>query len=274
MMKLRRLPGILWHPHQKLWNWSLVWHLSRLPAGNMMVSVVICIDSLLLGIYVLGRRLRKVGLQGRLPSSALYVDCGTHVAGLEVVAISRWFGERFALIAFEASEEHYHAASRNLENVPALDLRHHALVGASYAESTIKLYKTNGAGKDDSLFAQRGERYEIVPAIRLSTVLREFYRKHGEIPTILRMNIEGAESFVLDDLAAAGMLSRIAGFYGMWDDLSKIDPAGDRAFRRFLRSRGIHRITFNERDLQYSLRKWAIRFDIRTSLMHAASSSA
>jgi hypothetical protein len=103
--------------------------------------------------------------------------------------------------------------------------------------------------------------------VRLSEVLGRFYKAHGEVPTLLRMNIEGAEPFVIDDLIAHGIRSKISGFYGMWDDISKIDPSKDAIFRRVLRANAIRTVTFNDRDIGHPLREWCIRYDLATSLL-------
>ena len=65
------------------------------------------------------------------------------------------------------------------------------------------------------------------------------------------------------------MADRVDGYYGMWDDLSKIDPERDAGFRRLLRRAGIHPIAFNDRDLAHPIRVWAIRYDLTTSLAAA-----
>jgi len=75
------------------------------------------------------------------------------------------------------------------------------------------------------------------------------------MPVILRMNIEGAEQFVIQDLIDAGLHRSIDGYYGMWDDLSKVDPSAAKTFRRLLRDNGISTITFNDRDLETSARR-------------------
>jgi len=97
--------------------------------------------------------------------------------------------------------------------------------------------------------------------------MQRFLDDHGPMPIILRMNIEGAELFVVEDLIAAGMTKMIAGYYGMWDDLSKIDVRRDREFRRLLRMHSIATLTFNDRDSEVPLRLSAIRYDIVTSLI-------
>ena len=261
---------ILWHPHQKLWNRALTDRVARLPAGGRLVREVQRLDSVMLLIRVIARRGRRLGPSGlfrtpRLPDRALYVDCGTHRAGAEVLLVREWFGDRISIMAFEASADHIQHARRALASSHA-DLRQVALVGPRATAETVKLYKAGWEGRGDSLFAERGTEYEEVPAVRLSTVLSDFYAENGGMPTIIRMNIEGAEEQVLEDLAEAGMLARVSGFYGMWDDLSKFDAARDAAFRGFLHDHGISTVTFNERDLPRRLRVRAIRYDIATSL--------
>lgn len=200
----------------------------------------------------------------------MFVDCGTHKEGVETRWMHRWFGDRLDLrtFAFEASSEHFRDARAALADIPTVELQHLALVGPG-ASSMVRLYDAGGNGREDSLFSSRGERYEEVPARRLSAFLAERGICLERQPVILRMNIEGAEKYVIDDLAEAGALELVDGYYGMWDDLSKIDPDLDREFRRFLRRRRISPFTFNERDLQWPLRRFAIRFDIETSIRAA-----
>ena len=191
--------------------------------------------------------------------------CIVTVVGFEFM--NRCFGGRAAMIGFEASDEHCAAARQTLAGIVGLDLRHGALVGPDNSEPSVRLYKAGGGGRGDSLFAERGEPFELVQAVRLSDVLREFYDTHGDVPTLIRMNIEGAEVFVVEDLIRSGMRSKVSGFYGMWDDLSKIDRRKDAEFRELLRRNDIHTVTFNDRDLGHSLREWAIRYDLTTSLL-------
>ena len=239
---------------------------------NRVVNAVVWADSVVSAARVLARRVERCNVislirRPSLPERALYVDCGVHRDGRELEAMNRWFGERVAMIGFEASGEHYAAARQALANVPGLDTRHGALVGPDHREPTVRLYKAGGDGRGDSLFAERGTTFEQVDAVRLSDVLREFYDTHGKVPTLLRMNIEGAELFVVEDLVDTGLRSKVSGFYGMWDDLSKVDTTKDAQFRRLLRRNGIHTVTFNNRDLGHPLREWAIRYDLTTSLL-------
>lgn len=179
-----------------------------------------------------------------------------------------WFGSltRLDVLGFEASPDHFAVVAATLAGAPSVDLRNVALIGADYAEPTVRLYRSGGSGKADSLFAVRGEDFDVVPAVRLSSVLAEYLAVHGPTPVVLRMNIEGAEEYVVDDLIEAGLVTSITGYYGMWDDVGKIDPDTDRRFRRRLRAVGIRTHTFNDRDYRDRLRMRVIRYDITTTL--------
>lgn len=259
---------LLWHPHQKLWHWDLAARLATLPMGSLLGRGLIHADSMILALHVVGRRLRKLGLrsfrglQSDPVRPVLYVDCGVHKEGQQIRLMSEWFGSKVALriLAFEASPRHYPDAARNLADIQNLDLCHAALVGPRWRAPTIRLYRTGGNGKGDSIYPERGNEYDEVSVVRLSKLLP------AEGTILLRMNIEGAELGVIEDLVAAGMQHRIDGFYGMWDDLSKIDWQRDLAFRQLLRKHRVKTTTFNDRDLAHPLRRWAIRLDIDTAL--------
>ena len=90
---------------------------------------------------------------------------------------------------------------------------------------------------------------------------------HGG-PVIVRMNIEGAELAVIEDLVAAGLDGRIDGWYGLWDDVGRIDARVEARFARLLDERDISPLTFNGRDVGYALRRLAIRIDLATSIRH------
>jgi FkbM family methyltransferase len=271
---------LVWHPHQKLWNWRLVHGLGRLPLGSVLVGLVVWLDSVLLGLRVWSRRLRLLGLGafrsrplGRL--TVLYVDCGVHRRGQELRFVSEQLGDTYdlRLIAFEASPRNFADALQNLADVPGVDLRGCALVGPDYEGQTVRLFRTKDKfGRGDSLFAERGDRdYDEVPAVRLSAALTDSGLAPSCMITILRMNIEGAEHFVIEDLVESGQAGDIDGYHGMWDDLSKIDPEQDRSFRRLLRDNHIHPITFNARDLQHRMRRRSIVRDLDTTIRFGAA---
>lgn len=280
---IKRLTGgqpvtwLVWHPHQRLWNWRMVALVrrafaSRPEAGERAVALLVTADSLLLLVRVLLRRLASGG-GARRPTgerpSVLHIDCGPHKEGKEIVWMHRWFGQRYDLktIALEAGSEQFEAAARNLHGIQDLDLRRAAVVGPEHEGDIVELHQGHADGRGASLFAGRGGTVEQVPAVRLSEILSSLSPPPDAV--ILRMNIEGAESFAIHDLLASGQDGRIDGYYGMWDDLSKIDPQQDRQFRRLLKQHGIQKIPFNERDLANPVRRLAIRTDIETSVRRA-----
>ena len=280
------LRGLLWHTEQKLWNRPLVGAIESALSERPRTAAIVCrsvveVDSLLFVVRVLVRKAQTLGpLSLLVPRAALamdvlHIDCGVHEEGREIRSMLRWFPPpwRVRVLAFEAGRRQYLAAKESLRDIPNLDLRHGALVGPDYTAPTVEFYNwaflPNGEG--DSLFSTRGgSSSENVPAIRLSHVLRTSYASHRG-PIILRMNIEGAETFVIQDLADAELLDSIDGFHGSWDDLSFIDPAEADRFRALLRRRRITPLSFNGRDLGHALRRIAIRLDVGTSLANGAA---
>jgi hypothetical protein len=272
---------LLWHPEQKLWNRPLIAAIQSALTGRPKTAAFLCrsvieVDSLVFVARALVRRARTLGalsLVG-LPApvaavDVLYIDCGVHERGLEIRSMFSWFPPpwRLRVLAFEAGLRQYSAAKEALRDIPNLDLRHGALVGPDHDAPSVTLYNwsllPNGEG--DSLFAARGGTSETVPALRLSEVLQSSYAAHRG-PVILRMNIEGAETLVIQDLIGADLIDLIDGFHGSWDDLSFIDKVKAECFRALLRRHGIAPLSFNGRDLHFPLRRFAIRLDAATSL--------
>jgi len=263
---------LFWNPHQKLWNQRLTTMLRRFPGGRGLVFVLAGSDSLLLAARVLARRASKLGLAalvvpGPLPERAIYVDCGLHKSAAQARLVSQWFSASLALeiIGVEASPDHAADARLALCDVPNVVVYQVALVGPENHAAHVRLYHAGRSGIGDSLFATRGETYDDVPARRLS-ILLESKDLDGKAPVIVRMNIEGAESFVISDLIDANLIDRVNGWYGMWDDLSKIDATKDEEFRAMMGHYSLDPVTFNQRDLKWPLRLWAIRYDFGTSL--------
>jgi FkbM family methyltransferase len=267
----RRIRWAIWHPHQRLWTWPLVRRLERYlpdPMGRWAARTLVLIDSLLLLGQVVLRRRRTVSrpLVGR--PTVLYIDCGTHKEASELRQVVRWLGNRCDLhiLAFEASPAHFKDAEQSLGDLPNVRLLHIALVGPNHQGDTVKLHRSGGDGRADSLFASRGTEYDVVPAKRLSQVLLDEGWDIRCVPTLLRMNVEGAERFIVEDLVETGLHRDVDGYYGLWDDLSKIDPDADDEFRRLLHVQGISKVTFNDRDLPIALRRSAIHADLMQSI--------
>jgi FkbM family methyltransferase len=260
--------SLLWHPQQKLWNWRLVGRLQRalrpVPgAGAVATRAIIAADTGLLWGRVLLRRLASRPLRPLdVDRTVLYIDAGLFRDGRELEVAASWLRRyRTRLVGFEAGSAQFASAVRRLRHLDA-EIVHAALVGPDHQGQTVTLHHRDHGGIDDSLLAAHGTTVEDVPAVRLSDIIRGA----NEDVLILRMNIEGAEELVIADLAVAGLLQRISGFYGMWDDLSKIDEHRSRRFRERLGELNIEPITFNGRDLRHRIRLAAIHYDIETTI--------
>ena len=71
------------------------------------------------------------------------------------------------------------------------------------------------------------------------------------------MNIEGSEYDVIENLIESDLIKYFDGFYGMWDDVFKLDKEKYRKFQQILKEIGVYPFPFNGRDM-----------DKRTSLIN------
>lgn len=265
------------HPHQRLWNLYLTPVAKRVGLRKPLILA----DSLLLWAEVLlGRLRRRDARRGTAASDRVVViDLGQHVDPRQITAMLDWFGTEVALeiYGFEAHPDYFEAAKAKLAERDNVVLENLALVGPDFAGDHVRLYLAGGRGVGDSIYARRSDDFITVPAVRLSRYLADKGVDLAAQPVILRMNIEGAEFGVLQDLAEAGLLEQIDGFFGSWDDMYKTDPKDDERFRAFLRRHRIRSIPFNDRDLGagavFAFRKGAIRYALRSSMMPRRSRS-
>lgn len=260
----------LWDPQQGLWNTMLVSRVRRLPRliAEPLGALIVIADSGLLLLRAAAHRARVRPFRAPGRTHVLYVDCGTHRDGSELRLVAHWL-DRYdlSMLAFEAAPDHYAAAQRHLAAL-SVTLRNVALVGPEHSGKSVRLYRAGGDGRGDSLYSTRGVESVEVAAARLSGYIRDWADRG---PVLLRMNIEGAEPAVIEDLAQAGLLEWVDGFYGMWDDLAKIDRTKAVTFRLRLRELGIRPFTFNERDLRFLPRRAAIQMDLETSVRRGVS---
>jgi len=235
--------------------------------------------TLMLARAVLQRRIRQTGLTSLFsrpaPSATkiLYVDAGLHKKARELKLIRKWLADfpNLHIIGFEAHPDYFEAARRAVGNVPNVELHNVALVGPGQGP-TVELNLNGGSGVGDSLVRRRGDASSIsVAACRLSDCLRkaEFDPKRDVL--LLRMNIEGAEVFVLEDLSEAGLIPAVDGFYGYWDDPYKIGGDFAQRFEALMSRLRIETVPFNDIDCRSALRRALISYDINTSLMSSVS---
>lgn len=270
---------MFWHPHQRLWNWGLVGAIERaipIPAINKpIVGMIMLVDTFLLFVRALVRRSSVLGVTKILAKARpghdvriLYLDIGTHKEGAELAlmteAILPRMGGDFEAFAFEANEESFRHINAKFFGKRHVSVFHKALSKA--AQGTIRLYHDGRGGTGDSLY-RRSDSFEDVETVRLSDWLRERHIVLEDWICLLRMNIEGAEYDVLQDLVENGLAADIDGYYGMWDDISKIDIQRDAEFRAFVSRNDIHSCTFNGRDVRWRVRMKCIEYDMNTSAL-------
>ena len=198
---------------------------------------------------------------------------GTHKEGAElsllVNTILPSICDQYEAIGFEAGRASFEHVSEKLSGRNDVRIVHRALCHELPPDGKIKLYKDTEGGIGDSLYRET-EVFETVDAGRLSDFLSENGIALDDRIFLLRMNIEGAEYDVIKDLVEHDLSQHIDGYFGMWDDVSKIDVQRDHEFRSFLRNNNIHSFPFNGRDLRWSLRKKCIAYHVRTQILSAA----
>lgn len=280
-MDRKRLRSAIWHPYKGLWNRAVLRVATRptKALNHLVIASVVAADTSILFMRAVARRVALAGpgsilsgVQVGADTPVVYLDLGTHREGAEL----RWMAEdvlprcvdSFAAYGFEASERSFAAASEALSRIDEVEVVRVALVHEVPEGGTVRLH-TSQKGLKDSIH-RPAESFEDVTAQRLSDWLSERGIDLGRSVCLLRMNIEGAEFDVLEDLVERNLAGHIDGFYGMWDDLYKFDRPRDRQFRSFLVRHGISSLAFNGRDMRWCMRLRCIRYDVHTSLMAGA----
>lgn len=205
-----------------------------------------------------------------LPAGAgvVYIDIGLHKKALQL----RYMKDRFGTVAnlrtfgFEAHPDYFREAVAAVRPGPNDTLLHAAVVGPEQGAS-VRLNLNGREGLGDSIVRSRGGEGIDVPAVRLSEVLKSSGIDRSDDVVILRMNIEGAELYVLEDLEQAGLLERIDGFYGYWDDPLKIGGEVATRFAEIMVRTGIDNFPFNDRDFRHPVRLAAVKYDLVTSIL-------
>jgi FkbM family methyltransferase len=274
------LPWMLWHPQQGLWNAGLLERIRRVVSISLLYKLIreaiIACDSVILLLRAMVRRVRLLGpaylfARATVPDDipVCYLDLGTHKEGAELAymvhRVLPRICTRFTAYGFEASRESFQSVSAKFAHESHVSIHHKALCHAVPHTGTIRLYKDAKRGYGDSLYRQ-GDSYEDVEATRLSHWLHDNNITLESTICLLRMNIEGAEFDIIKDLVESGLAGMIDGYYGMWDDSSKIDKQRGDDFRVLLAANHICPFTFNGRDMGRTFRLKCIAYDINTAV--------
>jgi len=295
-LKIRRLSQLLWQPHKGLWNNGLIDAIQKIfsvssPFYKLIVLIILLLDTFILCLRAVARRLctlplSKLFSSTKIPDdlSVVYFDMGTHKEGAELaIMVDRMLpkmSNKFEAYGFEANRNNFDQVKKKFTGKKHVSLYHKALCYALPTNGKIKLYHVDltdhlsNSGKPqesweslrgaaDSLYRQSSS-YEEVEAIKLSEWLHDNNINLEDKICLLRMNIEGAEYDVIQDLVESGLAKHIDGYYGMWDDVSSIDEQRGQHFRAFLSKNNICPFTFNGRDSIVPLRLKCIEYDIKT----------
>lgn len=284
-MKQEKQPllWILWHPHQKLWNTRLINRLRKLipvaPVHKTLRLGIIYLDSLILFLQAIMARVRMLGVMkvfdnAQVPDdvSILYLDAGTHKEANELLLVMDevlgQISKNICAYGFEANKDSFKQVTEKIGERDNVQIINRALTHVLPDSKKIKLYTDMKTGTGDSIY-RKSPHYQHVDVIRLSEFLSENKLIRDNRIVLLRMNIEGAEYDVLQDLVESRLMNCIDGYFGMWDDISKIDMKRDGNFRNFLTKHGIETFTFNGRDLRHPFRVKCIKYHMHTQIMRA-----
>ena len=205
-----------------------------------------------------------------------YFDLGTHKRAAElnwvVKKVLSQLPNPYRIFGFEANPDSFNVAINNCNQIDNLKLYNLALVNKIPKSGLIKLF-TSGGGLADSIYRTAKKSYTEVEAKKLSDVIKNENIKLNESINIIRMNIEGCEFDVIEDLIHNDLIKYFDGFYGMWDDISKLVSAGKidikryAEFQKVLQEANVHPFPFNGRDMQHKERKTLINKSLRNSIL-------
>ena len=198
-----------------------------------------------------------------------YFDLGTHKRAAElnwvVKKVLSQLPNPYRVFGFEANPDSFNVAINNCNQIDNIKLYNLALVNKIPKSGLIKLFTKSG-GLGDSIYRTANKSYTEVEAKKLSDVIKDENIKLDESINIIRMNIEGCEFDVIEDLIETDLIKYFDGFYGMWDDIFKLDKEKFRKFNEMLKEANVHPFPFNGRDMQHEERKTLINKSLRNSI--------
>tara|TARA_R110001599_G_scaffold346867_2_gene572589 strand:- start:3583 stop:4395 length:813 start_codon:yes stop_codon:yes gene_type:complete len=236
------------------------------------------IDTVILLLIVINNRIKTNGLfklftlkRSRQGKNIVWIDAGLHEQGAELEFVInnvfsgykniKYFGfeccSKFCLPLIERYKDHTNV---NIHNI-----------ALNNTENESIIYHDTKRGLGNGLYKRKGTVSEIetVPSTRLSTYITKYSIDMSNSVVFLRMNIEGAECVVIHDLHKYGLLEKINGFYGLWDDVRMLPRNKRNYFNKLLQRYNIQNLTFNGRDFRVLpfIRLWCIKYHIYTQLL-------
>ena len=271
-IKGQPITWLIYHPHQGYWNSNIckiIRKVTFVPAiSKKIINRLIKFDTAMLKKR-LEKKTNNINSSGYTTEKTInYFDIGTHEDANEL----RWTYDEvlsklpnpYKILTFEANPTSYQKAADHIKYIPNLKIINAALLYNIPESGTIRLF-TARKGLGDSIYRKTAS-YVDVPARRLSDIIKEEKIDLEKGINILRMNIEGAEYDVIQDLIDNDLVKYFDGFYGMWDDLSKINYEKDVEFIKMLNKNGIHPYPFNGRDIKIKPRMDLIKMSLEQSI--------
>jgi FkbM family methyltransferase len=263
---------LFWNPYQGFWNWNLCKIIEKIVfipfLSKSIIKGIISFDTFFLRIK-LKSKAANINKSGYSPQKTInYFDLGTHNDAFEL----RWVVDDlllklpnpYKIYAFEANPDSYSKAIINTNYIRNLKFYNVALVNQKPESGKIRLF-TGGNGHADSIYRNTVS-YVEVPAQKISDIIKNEKIDLEKGINILRMNIEGAEYDVINDLIENDLIKYFDGFYGMWDDLSKINYEKSKEFRKLLKNKNIFPYPFNGRDMNIKMRTDLIKMSLEKSI--------
>lgn len=209
---------------------------------------------------------------GYMPNKNInYFDLGTHKWAVElnwvVNKVLSQLPNPHKIFAFEANPKIFNHANDHCRQIENLKFHNLALVSEVPESGHVKLYISDLVGGDSIYREEESESYLEVKAKKLSDVIRDENVKLNEGINIIRMNIEGSEYDVIQDLIESDLIKYFDGFYGMWDDVFKIDEEKYKVFQKMLKKLNIYPFPFNGRDMHHKKRKELIYKSLMNSIL-------
>lgn len=161
-----------------------------------------------------------------------YFDMGLHVDGTELGWMVNYvlpeLGVPWVAYGFEASARYFASVRSRLGSKKGVTLVNVAIGGF---EGVGKLFEASSDGGDSLYGSKRNAlpAYQVVPVTRFSTWLRSNSLTLTGNLNVLRLNIEGAELEVFNDLDREGMLAEFGVLAGSAQcDLAKVEELKDK----------------------------------------------
>lgn len=213
---------------------------------------------------------KNINQSGYSPDKNInYFDLGTHELARElnwvVNKVLTQLPNPYRIFAFEANPKTFNLANNNCSQIDNLKFHNLALVSKVPESGFAKLY-TSTESVADSIYREQ-KSYIEVEAKKLSDVIRDEDARLDESINIIRMNIEGSEYDVIEDLIESDLIKYFDGFYGTWDDVYKLSKEKYRKFQQTLKEVNVYPFPFNGGNMSYKEALNAIKCSLMNSIL-------